>query len=85
MSEDKNDERDLNKNIAAAARFDLGVAPRDREGAAAARLSGAAIRRRALAALRKDTDDEASLAAAAQVTLRNAVKPDNKAKVGANW
>jgi hypothetical protein len=38
-----------------------------------------------LAALRKDTDDEASSAAAAQVTLHNAVKPDDEAKVGANW
>ncbi len=49
------------------------------------RLLGAAIGRRALGALREDTNNEASSAAAAQVTLHDAVKPDDKAKVGANW
>ncbi len=84
-SKDEDNEWDPNEDIAAAARFDLGVAPSDGEGATAARLSGATIGRRALAALREDTDNEASLAAAAQVTLRNAVKLDDKAEVGANW
>ncbi len=85
VSKDKDKERDPDKDIGAAARFDLGVAPSDGEGAAAAGFLGAAIRRRALAALREDTTNEASWAAVAQVTLRVAVKLNDEAEVGANW
>jgi hypothetical protein len=84
-SKDKDNEHDPDEDITAVAQFDLGVPPSDGEGAAATGLLGAAIGRRVLAALREDTNDEASSAAAAQVTLCNAIKPDDKAEVEANW
>jgi hypothetical protein len=68
-----------------------GLRPSNEARAAVARLPGAIIVRRALAALRNGTDYEASLAAtsnskaAAQATLRYDVEPDEEANFKANW
>jgi hypothetical protein len=65
-SKEGDDKRDLDEDIAAAARLALGVEglrPSDKARAAVARLPGAVIVQRALAALRDGTNDEASLAA----------------------
>jgi hypothetical protein len=84
-------EHDTDKDIATTARFALGVTPSNEAWAAAARLPGAVVVRRALAALRDDTNEEASLAttsdskAAAQATLCNGGEPDKEAEFGANW
>ncbi len=66
-SEEGDDERDPDEDIAAAARLALeveGLRPSDEARAAVARLPGAVILRRVLAALRDNTNDEASSAAA---------------------
>ncbi len=72
------------------ARFALGVAPSNKAWAAAARLPGTIVVQKVLAALRNNTDKEASLAAtsdskaAAQATLRNCGEPEEEAEFGAN-
>jgi hypothetical protein len=89
-SKEEDNKRNPDKDIATAAQFALGVAPSDEAWAAATRLPGAIVVRRALAALRDDTNEEASLAAAsdskaaAQATLRNGGEPNKEAKFGAN-
>ncbi len=55
-SKEEDDERNPDEDITAAARFALGVAPSDKAWAAAARLPGAVVVRRALAALHNDTN-----------------------------
>jgi hypothetical protein len=97
-SEEGDDEHNPDKDIAAMAQLALGVEglrPSNKARAAVARLPGAVIVQRlwqrALAAPRNDTDDEASLAAtsnskaAAQVTLRDSMEPDEEANFEANW
>ncbi len=87
-------ERNPENDIVAAARLALrveGLRPSNKARAMVARLPGAVIMRRALAALRDDTQDEVSLAAAsgskaaAQATLHDGMKPDEEADFGANW
>ncbi len=93
-SEEGDNEHDPDKDIAAAARLALrveGLRPSNAARAAVTRLPGAVIVRRALAALRDDTNNEASLAtasnskAAARATLRNGMEPDEEADFEANW
>jgi hypothetical protein len=93
-SEEGDDEHDPDEDISAAARLALGVEglrPSDEARAAVARLPGTVIVRRALAALRYGTNDEASLAAAsnskatARSTLHDGVEPDEEADFKANW
>ncbi len=90
-SKEEDNKRDPDKDIATATQFALGVASSDEAWAAAARLPGAVVVRRALAALPDNTKEEASSAAAsdskaaAQGTLRNGGEPDKEAKFGANW
>jgi hypothetical protein len=87
-------EHNPDKDIVAVARLALGVEglrPSNEERATVARLPGAVILWRALAALRDGTDNEASLApasnskAAARATLCNGVEPDKEADFEANW
>ncbi len=84
-------ERNPDKDIAAAAQFALGVRPSNEARATVARLPGAVIMRRALVALHDDTDDEASSAAArnskaaTRATLRDSVEPNEEADFKANW
>ncbi len=66
--------------IAVEARFALGFWPSDKARAAAARLSDAEVVRGAVAALR-----HSSSASAAQATIGNDVKVDERSKAGANW
>ncbi len=93
-SKEGDNKRNPDKDIAVAARLALGVEglrPSNKARAVAARLPGAVIVRRALAALRNGTDDEASSAAtsdskaAARATLRNDVEPNEEANFKANW
>jgi hypothetical protein len=93
-SEDVDDERNPDEDIAAAARLALrveGLRPSNEARATVARLPGAIIVRRALAAPRDGTDDEASSAAAsdskaaARATLRDGVEPNEEANFEANW
>jgi hypothetical protein len=90
-SKEEDDEHNPDVDIATAARFALGVAPSDKAWAAAVRLPVAIIVRRVLAALRNDTNKEASSAAASdskvasQATLRNCSEPNKETKFGANW
>jgi hypothetical protein len=87
-SKEEDDEGDPDKDIVTAARFALGVVPSDKAWAAAARLPGAVVVRRALAALRDNTNNEASLAAtsdskaAAQATLATALNLTRKPSLG---
>ncbi len=84
-------ERDPDEAIAAAAQFALGGRPSNRARAVVARLPGAVIVQRVLAALRDDTNDEASSAAASnskvatQATLHEGVELDKEANFKANW
>ncbi len=87
VSEEGDNKRDPDKDIAAAARLALGVEglrPSNEARAAVARLPGTVIVRRALVALRDDTNNEASSAAtsnskaAAQATLHDGMEPTRK-------
>jgi hypothetical protein len=90
-SKEEEEECDQDEDITTAARFALGVAPSNKAWAVAARLPGTVVVQRALAALRNNTNKEASLAAASeskaapQATLRNGGEPNKEAKFGANW
>ncbi len=84
-SKEEDDKHDPDNKIAVEARFALGFWPSNEARAAAARLLDAKVVRGALAALRKDTDNEASLALAARATICNDVEFDKRSKVGANW
>jgi hypothetical protein len=93
-SKEGDNKRDLDKDIAAAARLALGVEglrPSNEARAEVARLPDTIIVRRVLAALHNDTNNEASSAAAsnskaaARVTLRDGVESDKEANFKANW
>jgi hypothetical protein len=85
------DERDPDKDIAAAARFALRGRPSNKARATVVRLPGAVIMRRVLAALCDDTDNEVSSAAASnskvatRATLHDGVELDKEADFKANW
>ncbi len=87
-SKEGDDERDPDEDIAAAARLALkveGLWPSNEARAAVAKLPARRNRVEGAVALRKNTDNEASLAAAssskvaAQATLCNGVEPDEEA------
>ncbi len=93
-SKEGDNKRDPDKDIAATAQLALGVEglrPSNEARATVARLPGAVIVQRVLAALRDGTDDEASLAttsnskALAQATLRDGMEPNKEADFKANW
>jgi hypothetical protein len=85
------DERDPDEDIAAAAQFALGGRPSNKAKAVVARLPGAVIVWRALAALRNDTNNEASSAAvsdskaATRATLRDGIELNEETDFKANW
>ncbi len=94
VSEEGDDECNPDEDIAAAARLALrveGLRPSNEARAAVTRLPGAVIVRRALAALRNDTNNEVSLAtvsdskAAARATFRDGVETDKEADFEAKW
>jgi hypothetical protein len=93
-SKEGDNKRNPDDDIAAAAQLALGaegLRPSNEARATVARLPGAVIVQRALAALRDNTNNEASSAAvsnskvAAQAILRDGMEPNKEADFKANW